>query len=925
MARMASMASMIHMTLERIAVFLPCYSLDDFPTWLEESQADDLLAAWTAAWHPQLIASFDRMPMWLSAEVPPADGAPIVGIVPSVTEDRLAGMLSANCMAGSRWVRQVSGRPAIVAASLAAVRDGTHGVDAEAVCEPVLTDDFFALGLAWLLCELLARRMRSSTGLGSTSFEESVVAAARAAVAGNEAIARERLQECFDVLLATRHQYYPVDAWLMDIVLLAESTLGRRLAGELDSPVPLTLVATGRVVEILARDDSALLERLRQRVVAGTLSPAGGRYESTPLDACTPETLWESFAHGHRVWRECVGSVPTTYAQCTGGSSAMVPQVLASFGYAGAIWNLFDGTPLPDPGTSRIRWEGSGDAAIDAVARAPLDARLATTVLQFADKLGDAMDHDHAAIVQCAHHAGTANPWFDCLRRIGRWSTVLGTFVTADELFRRTAGTGTLATFEPDAFPSTLPPFVPGFLPVGADGGGAGIVDPVSTDPIGMSVAAEEAQSRVVLEASRALDRVRPLDTLEAGVHEGIRRSDAVVPQAHSEGVPQTDRKKTSGWPAIVRRIVGAGSGSSSEQFVLENKAVRVRVNPATGGVLSLRRPGDRGNQLSQQLSLRTTLAAPPAGSHWEDPQERADYSGMVADRIERVRGGIHSLGRLVDSQGRDVGTFTQRLFLVNDMPLARLDMSVKLLKPLFGPVFEEHVTCRFAWNENDSLDFCRSLHAQSIVTERTRFTAPHFVELRDASSTALPSESSAGASRAAPERIAIFTGGLPWHIRSSPHMLDSILLAGSRTEGAFTMAMGLGIDRPWDVAMALHAAGPEGIAGSIGSLKHTGPSNVRITGGVPVYADSTCQRMIGMRVGLLESVGRSGDVRIEWGAEVESAWACDALGRPLAGDGGPTFAVDGRSTTVWLRRYGWLQMELRFRVPVSQAVPPAA
>jgi rhamnulokinase len=30
---------------DRIAVFLPCHSLDDFPTWLDDHEADDLLAA----------------------------------------------------------------------------------------------------------------------------------------------------------------------------------------------------------------------------------------------------------------------------------------------------------------------------------------------------------------------------------------------------------------------------------------------------------------------------------------------------------------------------------------------------------------------------------------------------------------------------------------------------------------------------------------------------------------------------------------------------------------------------------------------------------------------------------------------------------------------------------------------------------------
>ena len=94
----------------------------------------------------------------------------ILGIVPPHCDERFAVMVDSAGMADSRWVRAVEGRQAIVAAAVAEVGGGDAGP---------LGDDFHALGLAWLLSELLARRMRSSMALGATNFEEATVAAAR--------------------------------------------------------------------------------------------------------------------------------------------------------------------------------------------------------------------------------------------------------------------------------------------------------------------------------------------------------------------------------------------------------------------------------------------------------------------------------------------------------------------------------------------------------------------------------------------------------------------------------------------------------------------------------------------------------------------------------------------------------------------------
>ena len=81
------------MMLRRASILLPCDRLENFPTHLGSQEAAELLAAWTALWHPALIASTGRLPGWHCADSPPdpgdLDGELIV--VPSVSRQRLAG------------------------------------------------------------------------------------------------------------------------------------------------------------------------------------------------------------------------------------------------------------------------------------------------------------------------------------------------------------------------------------------------------------------------------------------------------------------------------------------------------------------------------------------------------------------------------------------------------------------------------------------------------------------------------------------------------------------------------------------------------------------------------------------------------------------------------------------------------------------
>jgi hypothetical protein len=820
----------------RVVVFLPCHTLDDFPAWLEEAEADDLLACWTAAWDPRLLAVVGQPPGWASVDLRPPDDEPILGLVPAAFDTRFAGQADATCTAGSRWVRGLSGAAAVAAAAVDAVGIGGAGTG--------LDEDFRALGLAVLLAELLARRMRSDAGLEATEFAATAVAAARAAVAGDDSAAREKLEECFGFVSASRARYYPVDLWLVDLVLLAETTLGRPLVEELAEPAPLGVVATGRVVERLAADHPASLERLRARCAEGTASACGGRDTDGPLALNTPEEVYASFERGRAAWQRHVGLAPLSFARVGGGGSPLVPAVLGGLGYLGAVWPLFDGTPLPDPHSSRIRWEGSAEATVDAIARPPVDVREARAILALPERLGDAIDHDHVAVVTCARYAGTASPWHGLLRRIGSWTDALGTFVTPDELFRRTPGAGTPVAFEPDAFPVPSPPAT-------------------APDPLAEAVAATAAEARRIVAAA---ETVRPL----------LAASAAAAPAVAPRPVAGAGR-----WPWSKRRVA---------ELVLDNGLVRLEAHPRTGGLLALRRPADRANRLSQQLAPRTTRPAPAAGAAWETAEERAEHGRMQAEAVALVKTAdgtdcIESRGRLLAADGRACGTFTQRMALVPGLPLATLDLDVALDAALAGQPWERHVACRFAWHENEDAELLRSLHTQAIATERIRFTAPHFILVRGGRGT--------GA-----DDVAILTGGLPWHVRSSPHVLDAIVLAGEAPAATRRLGIGIGLPRPWEAALRLAAgARPEVPAG---------PENVRLTGGC-------IEQVAGRRrlaVGLLESAGNTGHVRIEWAREPLAAQVCDLAGRPR---GDVTVAIEGRSTVVFLRRHEWLHLLLDF------------
>ena len=869
------------MSHERITVLLPCHSLEDFPVWSRGQEAEDLLAAWTAAWHPLLVATVGRMPSWRGIDRP-ADGLlGSVAIVPAAFDHRFdvtsheapTGDQVAVTTATVRHLSEVGGIAA-EAASLLGVSDRLGDLADDQV------EDFYALGLAWLLADLLSRRMRSQSMPEKDAFATELVAAARAAVAGDSETASQHLDACHRHLETARSHYYPVDVWLLDLLLLASSTLDDRLDPELASAVPSALIASGELIDQLSVTRPDRAAALREAIAAGRLEPVGGLWDESPLAGHTPESILESLQRGREAWQRAAGHAPLIFGRRAGGSSSLLPQLLSSLGYQGAIWNLFDGSPLPDPGASRIRWTGSGSGAIEAISKTPLDAREAATILGLPEQLGNAMDHEHAVVLTFARYPGTASPWYDRLRRIGARGTALGRFALPSAVLGETSSASITVDYCPDAFRPPLPE---------------------ATATAGEALATRQTARREAVSLLSAYQRMAEA----LGGASGPPVAGKPASTSGGTGTSLPARASSDGLlPRLAKLLPWGGNASVPADEILDNGLVRLRLHPETGGILSLRGSDDTANRLSQRLTRRVTR--PPSGSRWQDPLERSDYASMAVDRISRWATSpddtLESAGRLIDAQGTVLGRFCQRVSLPAGSSLVWLDIELTLDEPLAGNPLENYAACRFAWNENDAVDLFRSIHTQSVSSERNVMMAEHFVELAI-------DDMRRGSQ---PQRLQIYPLGLPWHVRSHSHMLDTLLLPPGTPSGRFQLAIGVGRDRPWDDAVRLMAGPEEADAdGALAALTHPAAAPLAVEGSARLTAGATImegERLVGLRCGLLESAGRRQQARVRFPRPPVAAWRCSADGKR-----GSSLTTENDSVLVSLASYEWAFVEVRF------------
>ena len=312
--------------------------------------------------------------------------------------------------------------------------------------------DFLALGYCRLQVELLGRQRHYASGLDEPALERELVAAARAAVDGDLETARSGLTRCFQLFAAGRQYFYPVDSYLVDLTLVAETTLGAGLADELNQEPPVNLLIAAPLLEQIAERHPATWQALTAALARGTASLVGGEQHEGLLPLMPLECVLANLIEGLCTFERVVDRRPQVFGRRRYGLAPALPQILDKLGFQGALHVTLDDGRFPLRVQSKVRWQGDDTSTIDAIARLPRDAAQPQTFLELARRLGDAMDTDHVATIVLAHWPGLASPWYADLRRIARYTNALGRFITLDDYFSQTFAPGEHARFLADEY-----------------------------------------------------------------------------------------------------------------------------------------------------------------------------------------------------------------------------------------------------------------------------------------------------------------------------------------------------------------------------------------------------------------------------------------------------------------------------------------
>ncbi len=437
------------MNLDQLIVLLPCRSLEDFSLHRDSIEAEQLLGAWSALWHPALVARAQTVPSWIAAEEPPENPSKCLIVIPDCSRVLLPGdWMQKAQQAGAGLVCNKGSRAEMVAACLEQVEGFPADID------PDLVADFLALGFGHLIVELLTRQLRYMSNLDEESFRNEGLAAAEEAAKGNVESARGRLEAAFQLLHEAREYFYPVEAHLLDLTLVAPTTLGESLRAELAGGPPTNLLLSGHVVEQMARQQPQTFRAVAAAVEQRSVGIVGGEYAEMALPLLGPEAIRYQLQRGVDACRTQLGRRPTIFGRRRFGLTPVLPQILRHLGFEGALHSTLDDGRFPAGNQSRIQWEGLDGTTIEALARIPIDISRADAFLRLPEKLGDTMDLDHVATVVLAHWPGQSSPWYDDLRRIASYSSVVGTFTTIETYFQETGLTGQQTLYRADQYRS---------------------------------------------------------------------------------------------------------------------------------------------------------------------------------------------------------------------------------------------------------------------------------------------------------------------------------------------------------------------------------------------------------------------------------------------------------------------------------------
>lgn len=455
---------------------IPCYSLEDFSLYRKASEVDEIFSAWSALYHPALVAHFGEAPRWEAAGSPSTGQQRRLVVVPPCAEYLVSrSWLKSAEAEGAVVIRHVSDRDAILAEAFHKLGISPTPVGSEPAAEPssapeaedaapkeyVYDDDaesFLAVGLCCLMEELLTRKLRYMSNLDMVSFKTRIVDASRAHMAGNAEEREKNIQKAFDLLTQSKEYFFPTATKFIDLTWARTEDLQSDLPAMLERrrlrKEQTNLVLPVPVLKACESQYPSTLRLIREEIEAKRLTILGGDEHEGPLYLESPLEIARQLTRGRAEYERLLGVAPKAFGRDEAGYAQILPQLLKQTGYVGALARTGDGWTLLEKKTDRsqIRWQGRDGSAVAAICKTPIDAGNSEDILQLPDKIGNSYYSDDASAVIFGHSPNQESRWLRDLQRMDRYSPVLGKFYEFNDYLHVTQGSGDTEKFVKDQF-----------------------------------------------------------------------------------------------------------------------------------------------------------------------------------------------------------------------------------------------------------------------------------------------------------------------------------------------------------------------------------------------------------------------------------------------------------------------------------------
>ena len=420
-------------TTERRLIAMIEHDSHEPPAGFPERRAEAAWAAVSSLWHPALLSRVTTLPTIEGVEFPPVPEHSDVRLIAEGAGARLPlDYRQMGLNAGAAVIEGGIDRAAMARSVLEVLEPVVDlGDTADAMIQ-----DFFALGTAkWWLRDLTIG-MGHADCLDLDGLTRETLQAAKDWRSGDRTGAANRLRAAFEILTQAREKFYPVDAYLMDVLLLDVGSPAGSLTEALEARTPFTVMATASAIERAANIDADRIADLRTAVNEGWADVVGGPYAETtePLSPLN-SVLWQ-FRKGGEVYRTHLDdrNVETLATR----RFALYPQraqVSRRFGFRFAMhWGLDEGR-FPVPLESKRLWESPDGSHLETLTRLPIAADRASESLYLPWRLAKSMKDDHVATVPIAHWASPVAGWYRDFRRMIAHSPVLARAVTMGDFF----------------------------------------------------------------------------------------------------------------------------------------------------------------------------------------------------------------------------------------------------------------------------------------------------------------------------------------------------------------------------------------------------------------------------------------------------------------------------------------------------------